>query len=309
MKIRSILLVLTLLYWHCVQAKEVFIKGKLADGITVSKASPLPAKRCSIHFMELGGSTKKITSPYSNSLEPGLIAKFDVSGTTEFVFLTFESPGYEIYTKQLQIQKLGEKFIADIGTIKLIAHPAPKVEEIILSKNNTTQSINYQIYLTNPTDQRYTFKQLKIRMYVKHDFSSAGLSNSYMADLRYKIDDVLTVFPTGKVKGTTTESHNPDYDVPMVGKIEFYKNQGLIMIELTISTYIKMVQQGDNYVQIELPKEMKIISDEPLVDDPLFKGNKITTVNFTLNTMKKTILELISTHENVPTILYEEKHI
>ena len=305
---RKLLFVFALFCWCGIQAKEVFVKGQLAGGIKVSKATPLPAKRCSIYFMPQGGSAKTIASPYSNSLAPDFIANFNVTGTTEFVLLTFESPGYEIYTKHVQIRESGGKFIAEIGTITLTAHPAPTVENVILTKNSATQSLTYQIYLANPTDQSYTFKQLKIRMYVKHDFSSAGLSNLNTADLQYKIDDVLTLYPTGKVKGTSTESHNPDYDVPMVGKIEFYKNQGLIMIELALSTHIKMVQKGDNYVQIELPKEMKVISDEKLVDDPLFNGNKITTVNFTLNTMKKTFLELISIHENVPTILYEKKH-
>jgi hypothetical protein len=307
---KKLAVLFSILICFTIQAKEVYLKGRIANDIRVSAASPLPQNRCTIYCNEVGNDSRTAAKPYVSEFDPEFIARITVSASTEFVLLEIESPGYNIYTKHVSVVNSGDRYIADIGVITLVKDPeCPFVEDVILSKNSNTQCLNYKIYLKNPTNKEHTFKNLKIKLYVKHDFSSAGLSSSNDADLKYKIDDRLYLHPAGKVVTSSSELVNdPDYEVPVKGHMEFFKNKGLIMIELNISTHIRLTEQGDNYVQIELPKKMKIDSSNPLVDDPMFEDGNLSVISFTMNNMSKTILEFKSTEEKTPTISYEKKH-
>jgi hypothetical protein len=305
---KQLLLLLALFSCSCLQAKDVFVRGSIADGIRVSSAFPLPENRCGITFRPVGGSAKTKAQAYSNSLEPAYIARFTVAGNVEQVTLWFEAPGYETESRTRPIVKAGDKYIVDVGTIKLIAEPGPKITNVVLSRNASTQALAYRIYLDNPTDEKHTFTELKIRIAVKHNFSSAGLSDNKSDDLHYRIDDVMYVNAVGATAGTVALGNDPNFEVDMNGKIEFRKTQGLIIIELRVEMNLSMVQQGENSILIELPKQIKILANEPLADDPLFVGDKLTTVNFTTSTLKSTYFELKPADENKRSIQFTKQH-
>lgn len=289
------------------QAKSVFIKADLPGQVKVIGKYPCPIDRCNILARSAGQSDFNRARVHNSVLNPEYVAKVNVKENAQFLFIVIESPGYKKWSKNVEIQKKENKYFVDLGSIRLSSVPTPHIENIILSRHSATDAINYQIYLENPTDKKYTFQAMKVSVFIDHDFTSAGFDKN-TANLIYQLNDELYVNGSSTKLSGRELVNNPDYLVPFKGAISFYENKDLIELKVEVPSKIDLPGTGSNYIQFELPKEIRIINQSNLEDHPMFDGRSLETLYFQLDNIQKTIIELKSTDDEIPTIAYQKNH-
>lgn len=299
-------LILAIFSLGFLHAKTVYVKADLPNGVRVTSKYPCPEKKCHILVAPVGSIQFKRAKSYVNQLSPKFVAKLMVAEDCDFVNVKIEAPGYRIHKSSRPIVKTGDKYVVDLSAVQLEGIVLPKISNVILSRHTQTGSLKYQIWLSNPTDGDYTFTQLELLLAINYDFGSAGITGSNVSDLTYQLKDDLHITSRGATIDVVELQNNPEYLVSCVGDINFFKNRGVIEIQIGIETNLTIASGESSSIQLELPPKINLIDFNNEVNLAFLKSAELEVLKLDLERVKYTVIKLKSAENDIPKIVYKK---